>query len=266
VKAGETRVAEADADGPGVVSGESDGTPESRLAVEAQAQAAAVASADPDRMIRRAFCIASESKAGQYLEFYLTLILRGELTPRLFNLHVGDRLYVGPKAEGIFTLEKASTKHVLMIATGTGLAPYMSMIRRELGVGANGRQGLRAVWQCNGTRQFVVVHGAKHSWDLGYRTELIGLSRHCSNFHYLPLVTRSNEDETWRGRTGYVQDLINTGVVERETGLELAPENFDIFLCGNPGMVDSVFGWAEARGFTRDKGREVGTVHAEKFW
>jgi ferredoxin--NADP+ reductase len=266
VKAGEPRVAEADADGPGVVSGESDGTPESRLAVEAQAQAAAVASADPDRMIRRAFCIASESKAGQYLEFYLTLILSGELTPRLFNLHVGDRLYVGPKAEGIFTLEKASTKHVLMIATGTGLAPYMSMIRRELGVGANGRQGLRAVWQCNGTRQFVVVHGAKHSWDLGYRTELIGLSRHCSNFHYLPLVTRSNEDETWRGRTGYVQDLINTGVVERETGLELAPENFDIFLCGNPGMVDSVFGWAEARGFTRDKGREVGTVHAEKFW
>jgi ferredoxin--NADP+ reductase len=217
-------------------------------------------------MIRRAFCITSESRPGEYLEFYLTLILSGELTPRLFNLNVGDRLYVGPRAEGIFTLDKSSSKNVLMIGTGTGLAPYMSMIRGELGVGHNGRQGLRAVWQCNGSRQFVIVHGARHSWDLGYRTELTALSRHCSNFHYLPVVTRPQEDETWRGRTGYIQDLINSDVVERETGLDVTPEHFEVFLCGNPGMIDSVFGWAEARGFTRDKGQEMGTIHAVKFW
>ena len=267
VKAGEARIPEADAEVPSVVGGESaDGTPESRVAVEAQAELAGRASTDPDRMIRRAFCIASESKAGEYLEFYLTLILSGELTPRLFNLRVGDRLYVGPKAEGIFTLDKASTKHVLMIGTGTGLAPYRAMIRGELGLDANGRQRPRAVWQCNGLRHFVVVHGARHSWDLGFRSELTGLSRHCSNFHYLPVVTRPNEDETWRGRSGHVQDLIASGVVERETGLAITPANFEVFLCGNPGMIDSVFGWAESRGFTRDRGPEIGTVHAEKFW
>jgi ferredoxin--NADP+ reductase len=84
IKAAASRVAEAGPESPNVGSdGSGDGTAESHAAVEAQAAASALAAADPDRMIRRAFCIASESKAGEYLEFYLTLILSGELTPRL---------------------------------------------------------------------------------------------------------------------------------------------------------------------------------------
>jgi ferredoxin/flavodoxin---NADP+ reductase len=264
MKATEARVAMA-AEGPNVVAGDQPaGTSDGQSAVDAQA--AATAAADPDRMIKRAFCIASESRAEEYLEFYLTLISSGELTPRLFNLKVGDRLFVGSKAEGIFTIDKGSSKSVLMIATGTGLAPYMSMIRRELGVDRNGHLGVRAVWQCNGSRQFAILHGARYSWDLGYRTELMGLARHCSNFHYLPVVTRLQEDPTWQGRTGYLQNLIAAGVIEKETGLAITPDNFDVFLCGNPDMIDSVLTWAEGRGFTRDKGHQVGNLHTEKFW
>ena len=267
LKATEPRVEEADADGPSVVAGEgSAGTPESQSAVEAQATAAARAAADPDRMIRRAYCIASESRAGEYLEFYLTLILSGELTPRLFNLRIRDRLYVGPKAEGVFTLDRAQGKHILMIGTGTGLAPYMSMLRNELAMRVDGRLGVRALVQCNGSRHFVMVHGARYSWDLGYRSELTGLARHCANFHYLPAITRPHEDTTWRGRSGYLQNVIASGAIEKEVGMTVTPENFDILLCGNPGMIETVIGWAEARGFTRDRGHNIGTLHVEEYW
>jgi ferredoxin--NADP+ reductase len=229
------------------------GTPESQAAVAAQASAIARETADPERMIRRAYSIASESRADEFLEFYLTLVSSGELTPRLFTLKLRDRLYVGPRAVGVFTLDKAApSKHVLMIGTGTGLAPYMSMLRSEL--------------VCGGQRMFVVLHGARYSWDLGYRTELMGLARHCSNFHYMPVITRPQEDVTWKGRTGYLQNVIASGAVEAETGLALTPENFDIYLCGNPGMIETVIDWASARGFVRDKGHDIGTLHTEEYW
>ena len=228
------------------------GTPESEAAVEAQAATVASVAADPGRLIRRAYSIASESRSDEYLEFYLTVVMSGELTPRLFNLKIKDRLYVGPKAVGVFTLDKAPGKHIVMIGTGTGLAPYMSMLRSEL--------------VCNGPRQFVVVHGARFSWDLGYRTELTGLARHCGNFHYIPVITRPSEDATWRGRSGYLQNLIASGAIEEETRLPLTPDNFDIFLCGNPGMIETVIGWAEARGFVRDRGHDIGTLHTEEYW
>jgi ferredoxin--NADP+ reductase len=258
LRASEPRIDESESDGtPGVVGGAPDagateGTPESRVAVDAQAAAIAAAAADPDRMIRRPYSIASESRSDEHVEFYLTVVMSGELTPRLFNLKVKDRLYIGPKAVGVFTLDKAPGKHLLMVGTGTGLAPYMSMLRSEL--------------VCNGLRQFVVVHGARFSWDLGYRSELSGLARHCSNFHYVPVITRPAEDVTWRGRSGYLQNVIASSAIEEETGLPLTPDNFDIFLCGNPSMVETVIEWAEARGFVKDKGHEIGTLHTEEYW
>jgi ferredoxin--NADP+ reductase len=276
LKASEPRIDESEADAPGVVASEIGtaapgvqtgglgdaapagipdeilGTPESQWAVDAQAELVSRAAADPDRMLRRAYSIASASRADEYFEFYLTVVMSGELTPRLFSLKIRDRLYVGPKAVGVFTLDKAPGKHILMIGTGTGLAPYMSMLRSEL--------------VCGGPRQFVIVHGARYSWDLGYRAELTGLARHCPNFHYMPVITRPQEDTTWRGRSGYLQNLIASGAIEEETGLELTPDNFDIFLCGNPGMIETVIELALARGFVRDKGHDIGTLHTEEYW
>ncbi len=269
LKASEPRIDEAEAEGYGIEASDAadsaeaeavatalgtavEGTPESKWAVDAQAAAVARAARDEDRMIRRAYSIASESRPDEYLEFYLTVVMSGDLTPRLFNLKLRDRLYVGPKAVGVFTLDKAPGKHILMVATGTGLAPYMSMLRTEL--------------ECNGPRQFVIVHGARYSWDLGYRTELTGLARHCHNFHYIPVITRPQEDVTWRGRSGYLQSFIASDAIENETGLELTPDNFDIFLCGNPGMIESVLELALGRGFVRDKGHDIGTLHTEEYW
>lgn len=209
--------------------------------------------ADPDRMIRKAYSIASGSRSDDFLEFYITVVMSGELTPRLFNLEIKDRLYVGPKAVGMFTLDKAPRDHhVLLVATGTGLAPYMSMLRSDL--------------ECGGQRRFVILHGARYSWDLGYRTELVSLSRHCPNLSYIPIITRPSGDPTWRGRSGYLQDAMFSGVIEEETGLALNPETFHVYLCGNPSMIEQTIAGLVERGFVQDRGHDVGTIHTELYW
>ena len=90
-------------------------------------------SAAPDKLIRRAYSIASSSLAREYMDFYVALVTTGALTPRLFNLKIGDRIWLGPKVTGLFTFEQVPVDaNVVMIATGTGLAPYMSMLSTHL--------------------------------------------------------------------------------------------------------------------------------------
>jgi ferredoxin--NADP+ reductase len=135
----------------------------------------------------------------------------GELTPRLFALEVKDRLYMGPKAAGIFTLDRVPEGlDAVLVSTGTGIAPYMSMLRTAL--------------VCGGPRRFAVLHGARFSWDLGYRAELTALSRRCANLVYLPSITRPHEDATWTGLSGYLQDLILAPEVTECLGFPTRPD------------------------------------------
>ena len=210
-------------------------------------------SAGGDTLIRRAYSIASSSRTDEFLEFYLTLVTSGELTPRLFHLRANDRVYVGPKAVGVFTLDRTpGDRHVLLVGTGTGLAPYVSMLRSELA--------------CGGPRKFIVLQGARYSWDLGYRAELAVLARRCPNLIYIPVISRAIGDPTWRGPIGHLQDVLFSGVVERETGLRLSPENFHVYLCGHPGMIEQAIAGLVERGFRRDRAREMGSLHVEEYW
>jgi ferredoxin--NADP+ reductase len=208
---------------------------------------------DPEKLLRRAYSIASSSVERAYLEFYLNLVNTGELTPRLFALQHGGRLFLSPKASGVFTLDRvAPGKTLLLIATGTGLAPYMSMLRTLL---IQERE-----------RRVVVLHGARCSWDLGYRAQLESLARLCLNFTYLPTITRPVEDSHFQGHTGRIQTLLEQGVVQTTCGLDLDPALTDVFLCGNPDMIASVKTLLLARGFVPDQGKQAGTLHVEEYW
>ena len=208
---------------------------------------------DPQKLIRRAYSIASSSVERQYLELYVALVPSGELTPRLFRLRPGGRLFLSPKASGMFTLDRVPTdKAVLLVATGTGLAPYVSMLRTML---------IRET-----ERRFVVLHGARVSWDLGYRAELESLTRLRPNFTYVPTILQPDQDPHFRGQTGLIQTLLEHGVVERLAGLPLDPTRMDAFLCGNPGMIMAVKALLQARGFTPDHGKQPGTIHVEEYW
>lgn len=208
---------------------------------------------EADKIIRRAYSISSSSVERRYLEFYLTLVTSGHLTARLFALHPGSRLFLGPKASGVFTLDRVPPgKAVVLIATGTGLAPYISMLRTML---VNETQ-----------RRFVVLHGARYSWDLGYRGELESLARLRSNFTYIPSITRPDQDPSFHGHIGRVQALLEKGVVEKESGVVLEPAQADVFLCGNPDMIKTVKSMLEGKGFSTDLPGKPGTIHVEEYW
>ena len=205
-------------------------------------------------LIRRAYSIASSSVATEYLEFYVTLVRSGALTPRIFALEIGDRLWLGPKITGMFTLQDVpENKNVVMVATGTGLAPYMSMLRTYLRVHKD--------------RHFVVLHGARHSWDLGYRAELETMQDLCANFTYIPQISRpANEHVAWSGNTGYVQNLWTDGQLDEAWGGHPTPDDTHVFVCGNPHMCEDVMEILVAEEFKEHKRRDPGQVHIERYW
>lgn len=204
-----------------------------------------------DKLIKRAYSIASSSTEDS-VEFYITLVHSGQLTPRIFELKIGERIWMGPKAVGMFTLDQINEgTNVVMIATGTGIAPYMSMLRTN----AIKRQG-----------KIMVVHGAANSWDLGYSSELKLLSNIFSNFSYYPTITEpNNEPAGWGGDTRFIQDIWQDGLAEKIWGFKPSPDNTHFFLCGNPRMIDTMKGLLAADGFTEHNRKVFGQVHAEEF-
>ncbi len=209
--------------------------------------------ADLGRTIKRAYSVASSSVAKEYLEYYIGLVRTGSLSPRLFALKEGDRLFVSPKFQGMFTLSEVSEEfNVALFATGTGVAPYMSMIRTEL------RQGLK--------RRFAVVHGACQSRDLGYHDELQALSLMSKEFDYLPIISHAPEEPiAWKGHEGFAQKLWTDRVVADGWGIKPSPDNTHVFLCGNPLMVDAMLEILGSEGFARHSRKEPGQIHVESF-
>jgi ferredoxin--NADP+ reductase len=208
---------------------------------------------DAEKLIRRAYSIASASVERRYVEFYITLITSGGLTPRLFALKHGSKVFLGPKASGVFTIDRTPAgKTAVLIATGTGLAPYVSM--------------LRTILTTETQRKFVVLHGARYSWDLGYRGELETLARLRPNFTYIPSITRPDQDQHFLGRIGRIQAILEQDALAKDAGVELDPAHADVFLCGNPEMIKVVTEMLGKKGFKRGDSKNPGNIHVEEYW
>jgi len=221
------------------------------LPAEAPRSPGALPEEGRDIFPRRAYSIASSSLDRDFLEFYIVEVPGGALTPRLFALQEGDRLWLGPKLTGLFTLDQvAPGRNLAFIATGTGLAPYMSMLRTHLASEPD--------------RKFAVVHGARYASDLGYRDELFHLERDHANFTYLPVLSRP--EPGWQGFRGHLQDFWAGGDLEKAWGLKPAPGDTDFFLCGNPSMVEAMMAILQGEGFREHTRKEPGQVHFEKYW
>ena len=208
----------------------------------------------PERLIRRAYSIASPSLPDHHLELFVTLVRSGELTPRLFALQPGSRLWLGPKITGLFTLaEVPAGQNLVLVATGTGLAPYMSMLRTRLAVG--------------GGRRVAVLVGARHSWDIGYQSELRTMQRLVPEFTFLPIVSRPAEEPTaWGGAVGHVQSLWREGALEVAWGARPTPADTHVFLCGSPAMIEGMQALLAEEGFQVHERARPGQIHVEKYW
>ena len=209
---------------------------------------------DPERLIKRAYSIASSSKEKEYLEIYIRLVTSGALTPRLFALNIGDKLWMSDKAKGMFTLDQVpEDQNIILFATGTGVAPYMSMLRSNVIIREK--------------RNYAVVHGAWNSWDLGYRSELLTIERLCPNFHYIPVISSPDKEPmAWNGETGFVDKVWTAGMIQKAWQHDITPDNTRIFLCGHPEMISSMIGFLEKDGFKEHSSKSPGQIHLEKFW
>ena len=205
------------------------------------------------RLIRRAYSIASSPDTRDSMEFLVVLVRGGKLTPRLWTVEQGGRLWMNDRVEGEFTLKGVpADKELVMISTGTGIAPFMSMLRTYRG---------QSRW-----RRFVMINGARRATDLAYRQELERVAREDPGIVYISTVTREPEDSEWRGLRGRVQALLEDEVYQRTVGTPLEPQEAHVFLCGNPVMIKSVQALLEVRGFQPHTRRTPGNIHFERYW
>ncbi len=206
----------------------------------------------PGRLLQRVYSIASAPGAG-HLEFYIQLVKEGAFTTRLWPLDQGEMLHVSPRIAGTFTLESVPPgRDLLLVATGTGLAPYLSMLRHYRGAGR---------W-----RRCAIVHGARTSEELGYRAELEDAARSDGSFRYVPVASREPDGSAWTGLRGHVQALLEGDACSRLAGLPPDPAGCHVFLCGNPAMIDDMEPRLVARGFTPHSRSQPGTLHFERYW
>ena len=209
---------------------------------------------------RRAYSIASPPSYNT-VDFYIVLVddapppaPPAKLTPRLWKLKAGDRIFLGEKVAGSMVLpQDFGDKNLLFIATGTGIAPFVSI--------TNDRT--KEIY--NGTRHIGVIQGARHSSDLGFKGFFD--DDHKENpktRHYYPTVSRPYPGRHWEGFTGRVGDVLDSGIVEQDFGRPITPENTLVFLCGNPNMVDDMVARFEALGFTRNTPWQPGNLFFDK--
>lgn len=199
------------------------------------------------KLIQRPYSIASASN-DLVLEFFIELVPGGLLTPRLWALKPGDRLLMRDQAAGIFFLDSKSgfVKH-MMIATVTGVAPFISMVRSNaLTLNSHSDRQL----------DFLLLHGASRSSEIGfYKDELSDFTRQ-GWLTYIATVSRPLEDTAWAGETGRVEDII------RKYGDALGYEhtNSVAYACGHPIMVENARG---VLGRARFHKRQI---HTEKYF
>jgi ferredoxin--NADP+ reductase len=196
--------------------------------------------------------IASAPEVAGPLEFYIRYVARpasqNPLTHLLWKLEPGARIYLRPTAAGVFTLKDTvgtnDPRLRVMVAAGTGTAPFVCMIRSE--VCRNPLADLS---------KWVLLHGASYPGELGYRQQLLALSA-TNGLKYWGTVSRPSEPRgDWTGDLGRVESFFEPhrlGDLEQRLGLEaggFTPDRVVVFVCGLTGTIGASLVRLLDRGF-----------------
>ena len=194
--------------------------------------------------IERAYSISSAPHEDA-IELFIELVPYeegGHLTPLLYELKPGDTVSIRPRAKGIFTF-KPEFKNQLLVATVTGVVPYMSYIRDYLKSLHSGHH-------------FYVLEGASYHDEFGYDDEL---KRYAAEYPdvvtFVPTVSRPDEPRNsgWEGETGRANAVVEKYIEK----FGLKPEDTLVYACGHPGMIEDVKAQVTAKGFAFEE---------ERFW
>ncbi len=192
----------------------------------------------------------------EHLEFFSIVVPGGEFTSELSRLAVGDTLMVDKTSFGFLTLDRfVDGRDLWLLATGTGLAPFLSIL-----------QDLE-VWQR--FERIILVYSVRQAAELAYQPLIDDLKNRdylegvADKLLYIPVVTREEVPGALNGR---ITTLIENGELERAAGLELTPEHSRVMLCGNPQMIDDTRAVLKKRDMNLSLTRRPGQVAVENYW
>lgn len=214
-----------------------------------------------NKVIRRAYSIASHSENRKYIELYIRWVrkpLPGRLTTQLFNAKEGDEIN-WLKPTGAFTINNTLTngqkdeRRLICIGGGTGLAPFVSYAQHLHAVGDK--------------RELVVLHGASYVDELGYKElltdleyESIDKGKDKWNFTYRATISRPQEwfNRSWGGQVGRVETFLRSkdggpSPLEKLVNDKITKENTIFYICGWQGTIDGVMDFLKPRGFASER-------------
>jgi ferredoxin--NADP+ reductase len=182
------------------------------------------------------------------LEFYGIVVPQGPLSPRLAELRAGDRLLIATNPAGFLILSEVPEAVTLwLVSTGTGIAPFLSILRTE------------TPWRR--FRNVVLVHAVRHARELVYRDLIRKISKEHA-LRYISFVSRESAPGSLAGR---VPAAIHDGRLEAAAGLAL-DERSHVMLCGNPDMLKDASAALAGRGLRKHRRRNPGHITVESFW
>lgn len=188
------------------------------------------------------------------LEFYSIVVPDGEFTQNLKDLKIGDDLYIDKTNYGLLTTDRFEKgKHLWLLSTGTGLAPFISILY-EFGV-----------WEQY--EKVILVHCVRNKEELAYQELINGFFEHefyadmvKDKLHYVRVTTRDTEGADLYGR---ITTLLENGELEKFTNAPITVEDSRIMICGNPQMVNDIRQIIYARGLTMSKRGNPGNLAVE---
>ena len=184
------------------------------------------------------------------LEFYSSVVPEGPLSPKLVTLKGQDRVWVTDKGSGFLVLDEVPEgKYLWLLATGTGIGPFLSILRTA------------TPW-----RRFeyiVLVHAVRNVKDLSYR-DVIGklTEEHTDQFAVIPFVSRERSDFAMRGR---IPAAIMDGTLEKHSAVPFNQDS-QVMICGNPDMVKDSTIALEQKGLRKNRRRTPGHITVERYW
>jgi ferredoxin--NADP+ reductase len=203
----------------------------------------------PEKHLHRPYSVASPH--GEVLDFFIVRVDTGELTPILWKCEVGDSIDISMKATGSFTESHVPNARCLwLIGTGTGLAPYVAMLRAG------------NVW--SRFEKVVLVHGVRHASDLAYTDEFRRLEMMKPKaFRFLQVTSRDRIEGGLQGRTTV---CLTNGTLEQAAEESISPTDTAVMLCGNPDMLNEMEDLLADRGLSKQKPKQPGRIIVERYW
>ena len=208
-----------------------------------------------DKVVWRPFSVVS-STVDSCLEFYAVLVPNGEFSVPLSSIREGDTIQVDKASYGFMTIDGfAPGKDLWLLATGTGLGPFLSILRDP------------TTW--NAYENIAVVHSVRYQSELAYRNEITAISQEhhqgakSKRLLYIPIVTRELLPAILSAR---IPQLIEDGRLENAAGLKLDLNSSRIMVCGNPDMIRELRELLTARGFQTNRRATPGQLAFENYW